>query len=210
MAKLLASASFSTRADPTRRGRWRRAGARREREPDRESRRSDRPRHPDRRRRRYWSQKVIAEKNRDAGGVLITEGLARPYVCGQTGCQKDKAGVVRVMSAFAGSRSVSFPHELPTLGEITASHPIHSLAAVMIATARISIIVIRPPPKIGAHERSFPRKSAVPRRRPAGHCLERWVPMRPRAEGKSLGGVRSRQASDQRQHGYIKREPAHR
>ena len=34
--------------------------------------------------------------------------------------------------------------------------------------------------------------------------------MRPRAERKSLGGVRSSQASDQRQHSYIKREPAHR
>ena len=80
----------------------------------------------------------------------------------------------------------------------------------MIETARISISTAAP--KFGAHERSFPRKSAVPRRRrrPAGHCLECWVPMRPRAERKSLGGVRSRQASDQRQHGYIKREPAHR
>ena len=94
--------------------------------------------------------------------------------------------------------------------DITASHPIHSLDAVMIATARISIIVVWPPPKIGAHERSLARKSAVPRRRPAGHCLECGVPMRPRAERKSLGGVRSSQASDQRQHGYTKREPAHR
>ena len=49
--------------------------------------------------------------------------------------------------------------------------------------AHISIIVVRRPPKIGAHERSFPLKSAVPRRRrrPAGHCPECWVPWRCRA-----------------------------
>jgi len=33
----------------------------------------------------------LLSEGRDVGGILISEGLARPYVCGQTGCPRRKS-----------------------------------------------------------------------------------------------------------------------